>query len=195
MKERPVLDLSNYEEIRKQEDLVIYRYSNIERKSDHELVYQYFYDRFDLNDYNFAYVILFVGKTGDGKSTAINAFFNIIKGIKLEDKYRFMLIEEKEKEKGQATSQTDGVHLYYLRDYNNNPIIIIDSQGYGDTRGIQYDEKINEAFRYVFGSVINHINAVGFISKATNNRIDILTKYIFSCVTSLFAGDVPIGIV
>ena len=83
MKERPVLDLSNYEEIRKQEDLVIYRYSNIERKSDHELVYQYFYDRFDLNDYNFAYVILFVGKTGDGKSTAINAFFNIIKGIKL----------------------------------------------------------------------------------------------------------------
>ena len=190
MKKRPVLDLSNYEEIGRQEDLVIYRYSKIERKSDHELVYQYFYDRFDLNDYNFAYVILFVGKTGDGKSTAINAFFNIIKGIKLEDKYRFMLIEEKEKEKGQATSQTDGVHLYYLRDYNNNPIIIIDSQGYGDTRGIQYDEKINEAFRYVFGSVINHINAVGFIAKATNNRIDILTQYIFSCVTSLFAGDV-----
>ena len=190
MKERPVLDLSNYEEIRKQEDLVIYRYSNIERKSDHELVYQYFYDRFDLNDYNFAYVILFVGKTGDGKSTAINAFFNIIKGIKIEDKYRFILIEEKEKEKGQAESQTDGVHLYYLRDYNNEPIIIIDSQGYGDTRGIAYDEKINEAFRYVFGSVINHINTVAFIAKATNNRIDVLTKYIFSCVTSLFAGDV-----
>ena len=28
------------------------------------------------------------------------------------------------------------------------------------------------------------------IAKATNNRIDILTQYIFSCVTSLFAGDV-----
>ena len=110
MKERPVLDLSKYEEIGKQEDLVIYRYSNIERKSDHELVYQYFYDRFDLNDYNFAYVILFVGKTGDGKSTAINSFFNIIKGIKIEDKYRFILIEEKEKEKGQTISQTDGIH-------------------------------------------------------------------------------------
>ncbi len=186
MKERPVLDLSKYEEIGKQEDLVIYRYSNIERKSDHELVYQYFYDTFDINDYNFAYVILFVGKTGDGKSTAINAFFNIIKGIKLEDKYRFMLIEEK----GQAESQTDGVHLYYIKDYNNEPIIIIDTQGYGDTRGIAYDQKINEVFRYVFSSIINHINVVAFIAKATNNRIDILTQYIFSCVTSLFAGDV-----
>ena len=58
----------------------------------------------------FAYILLFVGKTGDGKSTAINSFFNIIKGIKIEDKYRFILIEEKEKEKGQTISQTDGIH-------------------------------------------------------------------------------------
>jgi hypothetical protein len=131
-----------------------------------------------------------VGKTGDGKSTAINSFFNIIKGIKIEDKYRFILIEEKEKEKGEAISQTDGIHLYYLIDYNNYLIIIIYSQGYGDTRGISYVEKINEVFKYVFSSVINHINAIGFIAKATNNRIDILTQYTFICTTSLFAGDV-----
>ena len=79
---------------------------------------------------------------------------------------------------------------FYLRDYNNYHIIIIYSQGYGDIRGISYDEKINEVFRYVFSSVINHINAIGFIAKATNNRIDILSQYIVSCVTSLFAGDV-----
>jgi hypothetical protein len=57
------------------------------------------------------------------------------------------LINEKKKKKGQAESQTDGVHLYYLKDYNNKPIIIIDSQGYGDTRGKTYDEMINETFR------------------------------------------------
>ena len=164
---------------------MIYRYSNIERKSDHELVYQYFYDRFVLNKHNFI-----CGKTGDVKSTIINAFFNIIKGIKIADKYRFILIEEKEKEKGEAISQTDGIHLYYLIDYNNYLIIIIYSQGYGDTRGISYDEKIKEVFRYVFSSVINHINEIGFIAKATNNRIDILTQYTFICTTSLFAGDV-----
>ncbi len=118
-------DLSKYEEIEKSDDLVIYRYSKVERQSDHKLVYQYFYDKFDINDYKLAYIILFVGKTGDGKSTAINAFFNIIKGIQLEDKYRFILIEEIKNE--QAESQTEGVHLYYLKDYNNKPIIIIDS--------------------------------------------------------------------
>ena len=183
-------DLSKYEEIEKKDDFVIYRYSKVERQSDHKLVYQYFFDKFDINDYKVAYIILFVGKTGDGKSTAINAFFNIIKGIQLEDKYRFILIEEIKKEKGQAESQTDGVHLYYLRDYNNEPIIIIDSQGYGDTRGIEKDREINEAFQYIFSSVIDHINTVGFISKSTNNRIDMNTRYIFSCITNLFAGNV-----
>ena len=69
-----------------------------------------------------AYVILFCGKTGDGKWTAINAFFNIIKGIELEDNYRFILVTEPKKAQGQAESQTDGVHLYYLKDKDNKPV-------------------------------------------------------------------------
>jgi hypothetical protein len=141
-------------------------------------------------DDNDAYVILFCGKTGDGKTTAINAFFNIIKGVELEDKYRFYLIEEKEKEKGQAESQTSGVHLYYLKDYNNKPVIIIDSQGFGDTRGIDYDHVLNDTFAYIFSHIITHINAALFIVKTNTNRIDILTQYIFSSVTNLFAEDI-----
>jgi hypothetical protein len=57
MKETQNLDLSKYEEIGKQEDLIIYRYSKNERKSNYLLVHQYFYDRFVLDYYNFAYVI------------------------------------------------------------------------------------------------------------------------------------------
>ena len=106
------------------------------------------------------------------------------------DNYRFILITEPKKDGGQAVSQTDGVHLYYLKDYNNKPVIIIDSQGYGDTRGQKYDEMVNEFFRYVFTSVIKHINIVCFISKSNINRLDILTKYIFSSVTILFSGDI-----
>ena len=113
------IDFSKYEVLEKRDDLTIYKYSSKERQSTHELVYQYFYDEFNVNDYDNAYVILFCGKTGDGKTTAINAFFNIIKGIKMEDNYRFILITEPKKPKGQAESQTDGIHLYYLKDYNN----------------------------------------------------------------------------
>lgn len=108
----------------------------------------------------------------------------------MEDNYRFILIKEPAKEKGQAESQTDGVHLYYIKDYNNKPLIIIDSQGYGDTRGKKYDEMINEAFSHVFSSIIDHMNCVGFISKSNTNRLDILTRYIFSSVTSLFSEDI-----
>ena len=82
--------------------------------------------------------MLFCGKIGDGKTSAINAFFNKVKGIQLKDNDRFILITEPKKTKKQAESQTDGVHLYYLKYYNNKPIIIIDLQGYGDTCGKHY---------------------------------------------------------
>ena len=189
-KKQKITDFSKFEIIKKRKDLTIYKYSNMESISNQPLVYQYFYDRYGGKDYSDAYIVLFCGKTGDGKSTAINAFFNIVKGIEISDDYRFLLITEPKKEKGQAESQTDGVHLYYLKDYNNKPIIIIDSQGFGDTRGKKYDEMIVDAFKYVFSQVIDHINAVCFISKSNTNRLDILTRYIFSSVTSLFSEDI-----
>ena len=189
-KKNKEIDFSKYKILENREDLKIYKYSDVQRQSGHELVYQYYFDKFEGEDYSNAYVVLFCGKTGDGKTTAINAFFNIIKGITLEDDYRFILIQEPEKKKKQAESQTDGVHLYYVRDYNDNPVIIIDSQGYGDTRGKQYDEMVDDAFRYVFSSIIDHINTALFIVKSNTNRLDILTKYIFSSVTSLFSEDI-----
>lgn len=138
-------DLSKYQEIKLDdygsENLKLYKYSNIKDVTKgHERVHEYFYDEYDVNDENKAYVVLFCGKSGDGKSTAINAFFNIVKGIKLEDNFRFALITEPES-KRQDKSQTKGVHLYYIKDYNNKPLIITDSRGYGDTEGIDEDEK------------------------------------------------------
>ena len=56
--------------------------------------------------------------------------------------------------------------------------------------GKTYDEKLNEAFTYVFTNVIDHINTVCFLAKSNTNRLDILTKYIFSSVTSLFSEDI-----
>ena len=179
-----------YEVLEIMDDFKIYKYSNVQRTNPHKLIYEYYYDKFEGEDYLKSKIILFIGKTGDGKTTAINAFFNILKGIKLEDKYRFILVKEPKKAKGQAESQTDGLHLYYVKDYNNQPIIIIDSQGFGDTRGKEYDEMIKEAFEYCFEKMINHINTICFIAKSTEARLDILVKYIFSCATSLFSQDI-----
>jgi Tfp pilus assembly pilus retraction ATPase PilT len=88
----------------KRDDLITYRYSKEKGVSSQKLVFQYFFDDYNPEDYNKAYVILFCGKTGDGKTTAINAFFNIIKGVTIKDNYRFILISEPQKKKGQAIS-------------------------------------------------------------------------------------------
>ena len=69
--------------------------------------------------------------------------------IKIEDNYRYILIKEPKKPKGQAESQTDGLHLYYVKNKDNKPVIIIDSQGFGDTRGKEYDELIFEKYFYI----------------------------------------------
>ena len=123
-------------------------------KDKDKLVFHYFADDLTENEIQNAYIILFAGKTGSGKTTAINAFVNIVKGIKLGDPKRYNLISEQPKATGQAESQTDGIHLYYLKDYKNEPLIIIDSQGYGDTRGHSKDLEINKAFEYVFSNIV-----------------------------------------
>ena len=41
-----------YEVLEKEDDLTIYIYSNKERQKAHNLVYQYFYDEFNIKDYD-----------------------------------------------------------------------------------------------------------------------------------------------
>ena len=179
-----------YEILNIKNDFYLYKYCSKTPEKPYRLINQYFYDNFEKNDLDNAHVIIFIGKTGDGKTTAINAFFNVIKSVKLKEKYRFILIDEKNKNKRQGDSQTDGINLYYIKDYFNNPFIIIDTQGFGDTRGKKYDELLRESFEYIFKNIIKHINIICFIAKSTDNKLDEQTKYIFSAITSLFAKDV-----
>ena len=102
----------------------------------------------------------------------------------------FYLIDEKDKNKRQFESQTDGINLYYIKDYCNNPFIIIDTQGFGDTKRKKYDESLKETFEYLFNYIIKHINLICFITKSIDSRLDDQAKYIFSASTSLFAEDV-----
>ena len=188
LKKKKEFDFSKFENYKKLNGITYYKYSELNSQKPIDSVYLNYYDKYDMEfDEEIAYVLLFCGKTGDGKTTAINSLFNIIKGVKKEDKYRFILIEEQQKKI--SKSQTEGVHLYFVKDDEDLPIVIIDSAGYGDTKGKEYDEKLNEAFSYIFSNLITHINSINFVVKSTDTRIGDEAKYIFNCVTSLFAGD------
>ncbi|OCT75303.1 hypothetical protein XELAEV_18030481mg [Xenopus laevis] len=140
-------------------------------------------------------VIMMVGETGSGKTKLINLLVNYILGVELKDGYRYILIDEKINQ-SQAHSQTSDVTIYQLNYMAGfrvpHSLVIIDTPGFGDTRGMEQDkltmEKLKEYFTSIWG--INHIDGIYFVVKASTNRLTTSEKYVFDSVLSLFGRDI-----
>lgn len=145
-------------------------------------------------------VILLVGATGTGKSTLINAMVNFVMGVKFEDKVWFKIITD-EKGRPESESQTSEVSIYEVFGFEGTTVpyslTIIDTPGYGDTRGIEYDDVITKKLHELFCAPggVESINVVGLVLKASENRIDERMSYIFNSVTSIFGKDMEKNIV
>ncbi|XP_039592045.1 uncharacterized protein LOC120515261 isoform X2 [Polypterus senegalus] len=139
--------------------------------------------------------IMVLGATGSGKSTLINGMFNFILGVQWEDDFRFKLIHE-ETSRSQAESQTSAVTTYEMnyQDCFKVPysFTIVDTPGFGDTRGIDRDKQIAEQIRECFSSPqgVQHINAVCFIVQASQARLTHTQKYVFDSILSIFGKDI-----
>ena len=148
--------------------------------------------------------IIFVGQSGTGKSTFINAYANYLLGITFHDDIRYKLIlGEKSKEKDQTKSQTDNITIYNVRSlkYNNKLFRLIDTPGAGDTRNdndiqiskIEQDKKEKEflaMYNNLFSNEIGQLNSITFVLKASENRNNEFQKKIIKNITNLFAGDI-----
>ena len=141
-------------------------------------------------------VVLIVGETGTGKTTWINAFFNYLIGVKYADEFRFKLVIEKNVAH-QEFSQTQNISMYKIHPKEGFPIsyalTLIDTPGFGDPRGVESDESIKEQLVHVFAKkvgLVNHLNAIVFMTKASNQRLHPLQQYICSSVLELFGNDI-----
>ncbi|XP_072115057.1 uncharacterized protein [Mobula birostris] len=139
--------------------------------------------------------IMVMGATGSGKTTLINGMINYILGVEWGDNFRYRLIQE-ETGKSQAESQTSSITAYNLHhqvgfkiDYS---LTIIDTPGFGDTRGISRDKLITDNIREFFTSPqgVDQIDAVCFVAQASLARLTQTQKYVFDSILSIFGKDI-----
>ena len=149
-------------------------------------------------------VIMVVGSTGSGKTTTVNAMINHVLGVQWKDNFRLKMIHELSSNQGagtignQAHSQTQFVSCYTLPymegfkiPYN---LTIVDTPGFGDTRGIEHDKVITEQIRRFFntkGSAgIDHVDAICFMAQAGNPRLTPTQQYVFDRILAMFGKDI-----
>ncbi|XP_047425068.1 uncharacterized protein LOC124996278 [Mugil cephalus] len=143
--------------------------------------------------------ILLVGESGSGKSTLVNSLVNYTMGVKFEDEVWFQIVEEEER--SQSESQTSDVIVYQIFGFEGETLpyslTIIDTPGYGDTRGIKKDLIISQRLFDLFRSVdgVHEVDAVGLVVKASDNRLSDRLMYVFNSVISLFGKDLEKNIV
>ncbi|KAI4881485.1 hypothetical protein NFI96_030881, partial [Prochilodus magdalenae] len=130
--------------------------------------------------------LMVVGETETGKTTLINTMVNYFLGVKFEDEVFFEITEEAQRD--QTESQTSEVTVYeIISEERLSSLTIINTPGYGDTRGIEKDEDIA---RNLHDAGVKDLDAVCLVLKASQNRISDRQRYIFEAVLSLFGKDI-----
>ncbi|KAF5898842.1 uncharacterized protein DAT39_011415, partial [Clarias magur] len=135
-----------------------------------------------------------VGETGTGKTTLINAVVNYILGVKFTDEAWFKITEEVGDNHMSAQAKSRNEITVYEIYVESSPIglTIIDTPGYGDTRGRVMDKQISENLHKLFHSDtgVKEIDAVCLVLKASETRLSDRQQYIFDAVLSLFGKDI-----
>ncbi|KAK1775417.1 hypothetical protein QBC45DRAFT_335358 [Copromyces sp. CBS 386.78] len=135
-------------------------------------------------------VAVFTGPSGAGKSTQINAFVSYLLGGEVDDPARVLLIDDRKFK--QSASVTQLVTCFRIRPFapvfENKTLMIVDTPGYGDSRGVERDAFVTAAMAEFFDTV-SHVNSVIFVCKANDARTTILEP-VATYVFSLFAKDV-----
>ncbi|CAF1345238.1 unnamed protein product [Rotaria sordida] len=145
--------------------------------------------------------ILLLGETGVGKSTFINAFVNYLthKTLKVAEQGKPVVIipvsfvittgnnfqehtvkfgdldsfnNEDFDHPGQSVTQNCRSYVFHFNHINTTKIRIIDTPGFGDTRGVHQDD-INMQYTLEYINDLTHLDAICFLLKPNTSRINV----------------------
>jgi GTPase SAR1 family protein len=142
-------------------------------------------------------VLMLVGATGTGKTTLINGITNYIYGTKWVDGFRLKVIHN-DGRRPQAYGQTKHITAYTFPELKGSPLpytlTVIDTPGFGDTDGLKQDrqlvDQINAFFLVPPPGGITHLHGIGFVVKASDNRLTPMQLYVFNSILSIFGRNV-----
>ena len=160
------------------------------------------------NQHRKTFIVL--GQSGAGKTTFVDSFCNHVLGIEIQDKFRYKLVDEKQIEEERARTQeeagnevtkgtmsmTSTVTIYHIPakhivnkiSEEDCCINIIDTPGFGDTRGQAWDLRIFNMISNLLNS-IESLNYLLMVVKATENRLSSSTKFVYKKIQKLYQDD------
>lgn len=118
--------------------------------------------------------IILLGEMGTEKSTLINVMTNYILGVEWSDKICYEIVKDYGED--QTESQTSKVNVYEIFGYEDGRVPfslrIIDTPGYGDTKGKKIDQHVVEDLCHLFQCEdgVHQLDAVCLVVKASQNR-------------------------
>ena len=150
---------------------------------------------FFTNIINPSFKMLLIGETGSGKTSLINLFCNcawieILGGdqLKLSEIQEFNDIELEDSESKQMQSKTTGAREY-LTTLKKLDIGIIDTPGFGDTRGFDKDsENVKKIIEILKNT--NHINCVCLVVNGRSARLNPSIKYVLTEITTILPQEI-----
>ena len=139
-------------------------------------------------------ILMLVGATGAGKSSLINGISNYIMGVEWKDDFRFKVVVDEDKT-SQAFSQTTKITTYSFQgSHLPYTLTVIDTPGFGNTRGIGCDKTIVEQIQSLFShngsTAFDQIHGIGFVVQASSPHLTPTQRYVFDSVLSVFGKDI-----
>ena len=139
--------------------------------------------------------MMFVGETGSGKTTQINAFISFLLGGELSDSHRILLIDDRNLDRTKSINRY--ITVYRIRplaeSFNNNTFYVIDTPGYGDTEslhtGLDRDKFITASMEVMFNT-LPKMNTIVLTSKSGLTRASVGITAAVTNIFQLFAKNV-----